>query len=281
MKLAYAVAACAALAAVAAVLLPAVSAGTVSFGVSPCQKLLIHDALVVVSDVAFYVYVPQRSSCSVSEGSLCEGMTNNPVRAMVRCWRMKSASRKCSFPAELTEALREASLTISWLNAKGHHYMMPDPLYCNHTAIYIPVLKEWKESYLTNLINEMQDIAGKYRARVVMYTLSYNFSYVSEVLERAQPSISIALSKLGLSSEDWVWFYDFVTGRPLIMVNLSVKTPSDPRVYKILMALSRVSELTEGVKEVEVMFIKYYAHPLITPLRQGSTNSVTGSECSK
>lgn len=271
MKLTYIAATCAVLAVLAAVIIPALSIEAVSFGESPCQELLVHDALVVIEDVAFYVFVPQQGKSSVSQERLCGAITDDPVQAMVRCWRMKSASRKCSFPAELAEALREASLTISWLNTKGYNYMMPDPLYCGRSAIYIPILKEWRMSYLTKLVDEMRDIAGRYGVKVVMYTLSYNFSYVSEVLERAQPSISTALSKLGLSSEDWVWFYDFVTGRPLIVVNLSVKSPSDPRVYEVLMALSRVSALTEGVEEVEVMFIKYYTHRLITPLRQGST----------
>ena len=263
--------------AAAVVVLVAVSAltlstGAVSFGESLCHELRAHDALIVIDDVAFYVYVPQRSGYSGSEGGMCKDVTNNSIHAMVCCWRMKSASEMCNFPAELVGALREASLLVSQLNAEGYHYLMPGPLYCNRTAIYVPVIKEWGRSYLDRLITELENTASKYGVKVVLYILYYSSDYVDEVERMVGESIESALSRLGLSSEDWVWFYDFVTGRPLIVVNLSVKTPTDERVYKVIMTLSKITEFTENVKEIEVMLIQYYTHAQTPPQQNTSTN---------
>ncbi len=231
----------------------------VSFRKFPCASIAKPDKIVNVNGFTFYIYVPL-SHESFLNMSIAEKAKYHPEFATTYCLlQQRYLDKHPEIKTRVKSALKVIYTLSRDPSKEGWRDLVFGGIYLpEDSAIYIGVPRTMNRSLLTNIVTTLQEVALKYRVNIYLYYVTCSWREYQTAFRNMSPEeLSKKLKSIGVDDEAAVG-YDWMTGRGIFLINMSITNPDDPKIMKILQKISQIYFPETSCKEIIVVFLPYY-----------------------
>ena len=226
----------------------------------PCASIAKPDRVVSINGFTFYVYVPLSHEGFLNM-SIAERARHHPEFTIIYCLlKKKYLESHPEIEGRVKSALNEIyALRRSSPNTGWDELVISDVYLPESSAIYIGVPKTMDRYSLTNIIQALQRVALKYGVNIYLYNVICSRKEYEASFGNISPEeLREKLKAIGVDDEG-AEGYDWMTGRGLILINMSISNPEDPRIMEILQKITQIYSPETPCKEIMVVFMPYYA----------------------
>ena len=231
----------------------------VTFRKFPCAYIAKPDKIINVDGFTFYVYIPLSHEGFLNM-SIAEKAKYHPEFATTYCLlQQEYLDKHPDIKARVKSALK-VIYTLSRDSSKaGWRDLVFGGIYLpEDSAIYIGVPKTMNRSLLTNIVTTLQEVALKYKVNIYLYDVTCSWREYQAAFRNVSPEeLRRELKSIGVDDEAAVG-YDWMTGRGIFLINMSITNSDDPQIMKTLQKITQIYSPETPCKEVIVVFMPYY-----------------------